>query len=464
MKRKTCILFLYFNLITGIVISQHENHQMHKTQKDTSRETHNAESVAGDHQMGMEMQHSFSRNLPMQRNGSGTSWHPDNSPMHMNMFHKNDWMLMLHYGVFGVYSAQNFNNKSRHEERPYGLDRRGGDELNASSWLMLMANRPVGESGLFTLRGMFSLDPVTQGGAGYPLLFQSGETWKDEPLIDRQHPHDLVSELAIGYSHAFSDNTDLFGYFSFPGEPALGPPAFMHRPSALNIPSAPLSHHWQDATHIIFGVGTLGFRYKSVKLETSLFTGREPDENRYQFDTPRFDSYSFRFSVNPAKSLAMQVSYGFLKSPEVHEPETDINRLSASVLHNFPVGNKVVSSTLAWGLNNEQNPAHGHGNNSHSFVLESYLQGGRLNVFTRMELVQKSNHELEIVGDEDFTNNIGAVGFGVSKYLVKTKSVWLDLGLIGTVNFINKELKAAYGNRPLSAEVFLRLVPAKMKM
>src|SRR5690606_17825074 len=111
------------------------------------------------------------------------------------------------------------------------------------------------------------------------------------PLVDHQHPHDLFSELSVAYTYMISDDVDVFAYLGYPGEPAFGPVAFMHRPSSLYNPDAPISHHWQDATHILFGVGTLGFRYKAFKMDGSLFTGTEPDEDRYNFDTPRFNSW-----------------------------------------------------------------------------------------------------------------------------------------------------------------------------
>jgi hypothetical protein len=108
--------------------------------------------------------------------------------------------------------------------------------------------------------------------------FKAGKLFKGKPIVDRQHPHDLFSELSVSYSHALSKKTDLFIYAGYPGEPALGPVAFMHRPSALDNPDAPLSHHWVDATHITFGVATVGLRIGNFKLEGSSFTGREPDD------------------------------------------------------------------------------------------------------------------------------------------------------------------------------------------
>ena len=122
---------------------------------------------------------------------------------------------------------------------------------------MLMGQRPAGP-GTLGLRAMLSLDP-TQGKSGYPLLFQTGETADGEThLVDRQHPHDLFMELAASYSVPLGHEGSAFVYFGLPGEPALGPPAFMHRFSAMRNPEAPLTHHWLDSTHITFGVATVG--------------------------------------------------------------------------------------------------------------------------------------------------------------------------------------------------------------
>lgn len=402
----------------------------------------------------MSMPSAFSRNLPMNVNGSGTTWHPRNSPMYMTMFHKKGWNFMLHYGIFLTYSNQNVNRSP---------GQRGDASVTAPNWIMLMANRPVGKRGLFMARIMLSGDPFTVGGAGYPLLFQTGESWKDKPLIDHQHPHDLLSELAIGYSHAFNKNTDLYGYFGMPGEPSIGPPAFMHRPSALNLPAAPVSHHWQDATHITFGVATAGIRYKNVRLEGSLFTGREPNENRYNFDRPRFDSYSARISVNPVRSLALQASYGYLKSPEALFPEEDIERFTASLLHNYWFNEKkVISTSVVWGLNKyhgEEDVSYGH-----SVVLESNLQMQHYSIFTRLEFIQKDNHELVLPTDEHQNNDIGFFSLGASRYISKNRYFWLDLGAIATAYAFSNGLDPYYGKKPWSLQVFLRIIPPRMHM
>ncbi len=239
----------------------------------------------------MSMHSSIDLAEPMSREGSGTSWLPDSSPMYAKMFMFDDNMLMLHGAIFPRYT-----NVST---------RRGDDRIDAPNWIMAMYSHPLGDNAQIGARLMMSLDPLTEGGRGYPLLFQSGESWNGEPLHDRQHPHDLFDELSFSLSQKFEHDLSAYIYFGYPGEPALGPPTFMHRPSAMDDPDAPLGHHWQDSTHVTFGVATAGLVWRNVKIEGSIFTGREPDEDRYDFDQPEFDSYSGPHLLEPdAKSGA----------------------------------------------------------------------------------------------------------------------------------------------------------------
>ena len=143
----------------------------------------------------------------------GTGWLPDEAPMYGYMKHKGDWMYMLHGNLFIRYNKQDLLDKGS----------RGDAKIDAPNWAMLMGQRPVGKKGLFHFNVMASLDPLIAGGEGYPLLFQTGETWNDVPLVDRQHPHDLLSELSVSYAHALSPKADVFVYAGYPGEPALGP-------------------------------------------------------------------------------------------------------------------------------------------------------------------------------------------------------------------------------------------------
>src|SRR5207237_7797222 len=163
-----------------------------------------------------------------------------------------------------------------------------------------------------------------------------GQSYGGKPLVDRQHPHDFFMEVAARYRHPIARNTALSLYVAPSGEPALGPPAFMHRISAGDMPMAPITHHWMDSTHIAFGVLTGGVSHANAQLEGSIFTGREPDEHRWNFDPIHLDSYSGRLTVNPGPNWSLQGSYGYIKSPESLRPDEDVRRTTVSAIYNQP--------------------------------------------------------------------------------------------------------------------------------
>jgi hypothetical protein len=397
--------------------------------------------------MNMNMSHAYSRSLPMNRDGSGTSWMPDASPMYIYIAMKNQSMFMLHGNIFLRYTKQDLFDKGS----------RGGHHFDAPNWFMGMWNKYIGTKGLFNASAMISFDPLTVTQAGYPLLFQSGESYKGRKLVDRQHPHDLFAGLGIGYTQMVNKDVDVFGYFGYPGEPALGPPAFMHRISAMNDPDAPLSHHWQDATHISFGVGTLGVRYRNLKFEGSIFTGREPDENRYDFDKIRFDSYSYRLSFNPSENWALQFSQGFIHSPELLEPEIDITRTTASIVHSLRLKGRdtYLAQSAVWGLNHLSD-----GHNEHSALYEANLQLNKQAIYGRYEFVQKSSEDLDLqadFGDTDFDINTFTLGY--DRIIYSLTYLQLAAGAQGTFNFTPRALHDLYGVTPIGGQVYLQLKP-----
>lgn len=427
--------------VTLPALAQHEHH--HQPAKDSA-------SKAVSH-----MTHSFSLSLPMARNGSGTGWQPDATPMYAYMKHGNKWNYMLHGSIFLRYTGQNFNNKGK----------KGADsKVSIPNWFMGMAQRQVGNNGLLNVRAMVSLDRVFDGGAGYPLLFQSGESWKGKPLIDRQHPHDLISELSVAYTQRVNDKIDLTIYAGYPGEPALGPTAFMHRMSAFNNPDAVLGHHWQDATHITFGVVTAGIRYGKFKLEGSSFTGREPDENRFDFDKPRFNSYSYRLLFNPSANWALQVSKGFIKSPEPFEPDENVDRTTASVQHSASLGrgNRWISSTLVWGLNDA-----GDHHQENSVLAETTVQLNKWGMYGRYEWVEKSAYEMGLIslwelGMEQFPVSMFSVG--LNRQVASFGNTILQAGGQLSLYKIDRVVESVYGKTPLSGQVYLRITPGLMRM
>ncbi len=201
------------------------------------------------------------------------------------------------------------------------------------------AQRAIGDSGTLQLRAMVSPDPL-MGKSGYPLLLAAGETADGvDTLVDRQHPHDFVMELSASYAHRLSATDSVFLYAGLPGEPAFGPPAFMHRPAAMASPEAPITHHWMDSTHITFGVLTAGWCMTTFKIEASRFRGREPDEHRFDIETGELDSTAVRLSWNPSENWALQASWADVVSPEQLEPDVDVTKYSASALYTAQMDN-----------------------------------------------------------------------------------------------------------------------------
>jgi hypothetical protein len=358
------------------------------------------------------------------------------------------WTLMLHGQGF-------FQNDWQDVGGP-----RGSNQLSIVNWAMAEASRPLGE-GQLRLRGMLSAEPWTVGGRGYPLLLQTGESYQGAPLHDRQHPHDLFMELAALYERPVARNLALSLYLAPVGEPALGPVAFPHRPSAADDPLAPISHHWQDGTHITFGVVTAGIFTRAVKLEASWFNGREPDDNRTGFDYSRrkLDSYSARFTVNPGSHWSASVWYAFVESPEVLHPGESLHRFGAAALTTESRGKGTWSSAVIFGANRPL----ATGRLASSVLLESTLDVDGTNaVFGRAEYVRKSAEELAIPlvpSTRDY--DVGAVAIGYYRALRSVGGVATGLGIRGSVNFVPASLESTYGSRtPAGLVVYLALRPA----
>lgn len=457
---RSALAFLVLLLISPAARGQHDQHR--PAQQDTTHAGHREEmhrEEGQDAPHAMEMPSALLPDLPMQRDASGTSWHPDTAPMYAIHTQAGDWNLMFHGSLFGRYTAQDV----------FQSGERGDTELDAPNWLMAMGQRTLSRNDQIAVRAMLSFDPITEGGAGYPLLFQTGETFEGQPLIDRQHPHDFFSELAVAYGHAFGNGLGVIAYFGLPGEPALGPPAFMHRTSARHNPDSPLGHHLQDATHIIFGTATLGFRFGIFKLDGSLFTGSEPDEERFGIDRPRLNSYSARLAANPTDRLALQVSRGFLKSPEALEPDVDLWRTTASAMYDVPLSpGSNWATTFVWGMNEPAGhhaPGEEHAEETlHSFLLESDLQMGKQAFYTRLEWVDRAAHDLGIDLTADRVFSIGALTLGTARDLFTFRDLKLALGGQGMFFRVPDDLQPIYGESPIAFEVYLQLTPTLMRM
>ena len=410
--------------------------------------------VMNGDEMGIRVGSSDTNLISMGAMGSGTSWQPSSGPMHMQHWTKGDWLLMFHYNLVAAVNRQG--------------GPRGVTKFESANWFMPMAYHKLGK-GTLQLRGMFSAEPFTFPPGGSPLLFQTGETYKGQPLIDRQHPHDLFMELSAQYTVPLGERGTWFTYFGYPGEPALGPVAFPHRMSASENPSATLAHHLQDSTHISFGVLTTGFTYRWFKLEGSIFNGREPDEDRYDFDAHKWNSRSARLWFMPNRNWAFQISHGFLRSPEGQEPDADIRRTTASVQYNRAFNRGNWASALVWGRNHLSEP--GETRNTNSYTAESTVQFLDKNyVYTRLELVDKdellraADRALLGITQDHPSFRIGAYTFGGVRDVWTTDKVQFGIG--SDLTFYSKPsiLDAIYGSNPVSWKLFFRIRPGKMDM
>ena len=380
---------------------------------------------------------------PMTRESSGTAWQPDASEHMGIMRHKGDWMLMGHGVLNLVYD---------HQSGP-----RGDDKFFATGMLMGMARRPVGD-GTLQFRAALSPDPL-MGKRGYPLLLASGETADgEEHLVDRQHPHDFVMELSASVSQKIGPKSSLFLYAGLPGEPAFGPPAFMHREAILDSPEAPISHHWLDSTHITFGVLTAGVVHDRLKVEISRFNGREPDQYRWNIETAPLDSTAVRISFNPTRALSLQGSWGKFKSPEQLEPGVDQKRWSASALWAEEVApGWKLAGTLAWGRKSFKDH-HDGWKNDDAFVAEASLKRGAWTAFARGEITE--NRELlESEADEHGPAfRVGKLSAGAVRDFRVGEGLSLGVGGLVGVSFVPNGLREAYGSAsPIGAMGFVRL-------
>lgn len=388
----------------------------------------------------------FYGDYSMSREASGTSWQPEAAPHEGRQFSAGAWQGMLHGFAQLAYTDQ---------EGP-----RGDTDVWLNNMLMVMAQRPLGD-GRFGLRGMFSLEPATVGKRGYPLLLQTGETADGEThLLDRQHPHDALMELAATYSHFLGADSSLFVYAGLPGEPALGPPAFMHRFSGMEFPDSPISHHWLDSTHITFGVFTAGYVNGDWKLEGSTFRGREPDEHRWDIETGTPDSHSLRLSWNPDERWALQVSAGDIESPEALAPDVDVRRYTASAMHHRATAGGDWQTLLAWGRNvNEP------GNELDAIVLESAWRFGlrhtllaRAEWTEKDELLEDDHHEVPVPGHTDVAPvfEVGKISAGYLYDFVATDAGRIGIGVLASQTLVPAALETEYDGDPAAVTVFLR--------
>jgi hypothetical protein len=384
------------------------------------------------------------------REASGTAWSPNESPMYGIHRPIGSWQVMGHGAAFAQFL--------------YDAGDRGVNQFGSINWLMAMAYRNVA-NGRLGLRGMLSFEPWTVGGCGYPVLLATGERCGGEPIHDRQHQHDLFMELAAQYDRPLTGSVRWQVYGGPVGEPALGPVAYPHRTSAMPNVLAPIAHHWLDATHITFGVVTAGVYGDRWKAETSLFNGREPDEERTDFDLGPLDSLSGRIWFLPTPNLAMQLSAGRLTEAEPAEESgtrVDVTRVTASATyHRARQTGGIWATTAGWGRNTEGDHA------TDALLVETNLTlADRDTWFGRFEVVNKTAHDLDLHdldGVETFT--VAKLQGGYTRYLAAWNGLKPGFGVSASAGIVPRDLETVYGSRVNAGfGLFFTVRPAVMRM
>jgi len=376
--------------------------------------------------------------LPSPHDGSGTAWEPASVPEHAWMLMRGGWELMAHGVIFTGYNQQG--------------GPRGEGKAESVNVAMLMEQHKLG-AGTILFRQMFSAESLTSPHPGFPELFQTGETYHGEPLVDHQHPHNVFAELSALYLLPLSEKVSWELYGGPSAEPALGPVTYIHRTSAAELPLAPLGHHLQDSTHTSFGVVTTGFVIDRVKIEGSAFNGHEPNEERWSIQLAALDSWSGRVSVAPGRDWTAQYSIGHLDHPEALEPWNQW-RQTASVEYNKPLAAGNWATSLVWGRVHKI----ATGTNLNGYLFESTINFLRRDyAFTRIELVDKDELFPQLAVQPSF--RIGAYTFGGTRDLVQNRRWQLGLGADFTVYSKPAALDSAYGNFPVSFQIFLRMRP-----
>ncbi len=365
---------------------------------------------------------------------SGTSVNPSAGSLPMIMGRTGGWSTMLMGEAFLSDIQQS--------------GPRGGDKLYSTNWFMAAAEHRIGSRDALQAILMLSLEPLTVADRRYPLLFQTGETAYGKPLVDAQHPHNFIMAAGIQYVHQFAESTFLELYAAPVGDPALGPVAFPHRASAAELPQAPISHHWQDSTHIADDVVTAGIAHRQFRLEASGFHGAEPGENRWTIEAGGIDSYSARLWYVPSSHWAAQVSAGRLTHPEALE-RGDQTRITSSIAYSAAAPGGTWSSTLIWGRTHSTATQR----NLNSYLAETALPVTKRNIVTgRFELVDKD----ELFGAPGNSYRIAAYTGGYTRDIAEIRGIETGIGANFSVYGVPAAIQPYYGRRPVGGNLFVR--------
>ena len=397
------------------------------------------------------------------RETSGTAWIPVATPMYGVHRPWRGWDLRLD----GVAFVQ-FLYEPGDRHRTGGAASR---QFGSVNWGMALARRAIG-NGRFGVRAMLSAEPWTIGGCGSLNLLATGEVCDNDTIHDRQQQHDAFMELAVDYEQPLRRAWRWQVYAGLAGEPALGPPGYPHRASAMANPIAPATHHWLDGSHIVFGVITVGIHNQRWKAETSVFNGREPDEERANLDLGAFDSVAARLSFLPTERLALQVSIGRLQEARtdfLEQSPQPATKVTASATYNRPLGpTGIWATTVALGAHLARETIVGAPadmNTSALMAESSVTVSNRHTLFGRAEVFGLAAHHLHAAEFGPAVFTMGKIQLGYVRHFTAVKGVVPGIGATASVSLVPAAFASRYGGRAApGVGLFFNVRPARHEM
>ena len=361
-------------------------------------------------------------------------------------------MLMVSGDIFGGYTV---------EQGP-----RGTNAGWSTSAVMVDAGSTVGDRHYLNIDLMLTAELWTLPQNGYPLLLQIGEeNSQGKPFIDAQHPHSSPF-MGITFSDTIrlGDAKDALKLFFSPrGETTDGPTAFMHRPTGMINPDAPLGHHiGQDVGHITSTVFGASLKLGNTHFELSAFHGAESNPTQVDLPIGSPDSVAVRVIEEFSETMKAMASWAFVNKPEPAEPDIDhVLRFSGSVYNRIAVFDSwTLDNAVIYGGITDYD----HASLLNSFAEEFWLHANRSNIWGRVEILQRTPAELNIpsVVDQNSGRWTVATTLGYTHIIAKLDGESLGLGASVTKDFLPGEFAGAYGGNPWSGKIFLQLKGMEM--
>lgn len=261
----------------------------------------------------------------------------------------------------------------------------------------------------------------------------------------------------VSASHPLSrsGNKSIFGYIGSSGSVALGPPdSLMRRYAGLDTPDTTLSPHWLYPENGTANVFTVGYSWRDLKFERSVFSSETPDQPANK-NLLKLDSRSLRLSYNPSPSWTLQISRGSISGLDQMVPNGDVKRTTISATYHTDIQGSEWQTTLAWGRN-----ARKFRETTMGYLFESTLRFSGANVFFgRLEQVGSDElmRENESVQARLFKMNKLTLGY--FRNVNASARVKFDVGILANRHFIPSEMATPYGASPTGYMVFIRLKP-----